>query len=156
DAAATVPATVTVLAGATTATFTVTTTPVAVVTTPTISGTYNATQTALLTVNPPVLASVVLNPTKIGRATCRTGTLTLNGAETGSGSLVALSSDNVAATVPANVTVLAGATTATFTVTTTPVAVVTAPTISGTYNATQTALLTVNSPVLASVVLNPT
>ncbi len=158
NAAATVPASVTVAAGATTATFTVTTTAVASTASATISGTYNSgTQTGTLTVNPPVVSSVTLNPTSVTGGTSSTGTVTLGSAAPTGGLSVTLSSNNAAATVPASVTVAAGATTATFAVTTTAVASTASATISATFNGgTQTATLTVNPPGVSSVTLNPT
>jgi hypothetical protein len=155
-AAATVPASVTITSGSTTANFTVTTNGVSLSTPVTISGTADVTQTATLTVNPPPLISVTLNPTSVIGGTPSTGTVTLNGPAPAGGAVVALSSNNGAATVPASVIVGAGATTANFTVTTSPVGAVTSPTITGTCNGTQTATLTVNPPALASVSLNPT
>ena len=160
-AAAQVPASVTVLEGQTTATFQVTTTPVAIDTPVVISATYNsATQTANLTVTAPVavLSGVSLDPITVLGGVSSTGTVTLDIAAPVGGALVALSSDNAAAQVPANVTVPEGQTTATFQVTTTPVAAVTPVVITATYNsATQTANLTVTAPVavLSGVSLDP-
>jgi hypothetical protein len=162
NAAAQVPASVTVLEGQTTATFTVTTTPVVVTTPVVISATYNAvTQTANLTVTAPVatLTSVSLDPTAVLGGDPSTGTVTLDIPAPVGGAEVSLSSDNPAASVPASVTVLEGQTTATFTVTTTPVVIDTPVVISATYNAvTQTANLTVTAPVpaaLTAVSVNP-
>jgi hypothetical protein len=155
NAAATVVTNVTVAAGATAATFTVNTTPVTTAATATITETYNGTQTASLTINPPALASVVLNPTSVIGSSSSTGTVTLNGPAPTGGATVTLASDNTSATVPASVTVPTGATTATFTVNTTPVAAAASATISATYNGTLTASLTVNPPAVSSVALSP-
>src|SRR5713226_2498422 len=161
NTAASVPANgVTVPAGATSATFTVTTSAVATSTAVTISASYrNGTQTAALTVVPPVPSSLSLSPASVTGATSSpTGTVTLNGPAPSDGALVFLSSNNAAASVPANgVTVPVGATSATFTVTTSAVATSTSVTISGSYGGgTQTATLTVIPPVLSSLTLNPT
>ena len=160
SSSAQVPASVTVAAGSTTATFTVTTSVVASTTSATITGTYGATQTAVLTINAaaPSLASVTLNPTSVTGGTSSTGTVTLTGVAPSGGAVVTLSSNSSSAQVPPSVTVAAGATTATFTVTTSVVSSSTSATITGTYGATQTAVLTVNpaSAALASVTLNPT
>jgi hypothetical protein len=158
NAAATVPASVTVAASATTATFTVTTVAVGSPASATITGTYSGgTQTGTLTVNPPVVSSVTVNPTAVTGGTSSTGTVTLGSAAPTGGLSVTLSSNNAAVTVPASVTVAAGATTATFTVTTTAVASTASATISATFNGgTQTATLTVNPPGVSSVTLNPT
>ena len=154
--AAQVPASVTVAANATTATFAVTTSPVAADTPLTISGTYSATQSGSLTVTAAVLSSVTLNPTSVPRGASSTGTVTLNGPAAAGGAVVTLSSSNTsAAQVPATVTVAANATTATFTVTTSTVGSNTSVTITGTRGATQTAALTITSTILRSITLSP-
>jgi hypothetical protein len=150
-----VPASVTVAAGATSATFSVTTTAVASVTAATISATYNGTQTAGLTINPPSASSLSLNPTSLVGGSSSTGTVTLNGPAPAGGAAVALSSNSGSAQVPASVTVAAGTTSTTFTVTTTAVASSTSATISATYNATKTAVITINSPSFTAVSLAP-
>jgi hypothetical protein len=157
-AAATVPASVTIASGSTTANFTATTSAVLGSTPVTISGTADVTQTATLTVNPSSLTTitqVTLNPTSVIGGTSSTGTVTLSAPAPGGGAVVGLSSNNAAAVVGANVTVGGGATTADFMVTTIPVSAAASPMITGTYNGTQTATLTVNPPGLASVSLNP-
>src|SRR5207249_2594308 len=120
---ATVPASVTVAAGASSATFTVTTNAVTTSTRDTISASYaGVTQTASLTVVPqalPTLSTLTLNPTGVtGGVQSSTGTVTLSGPALAGGAQVLLSSDNVAANVLSSVTVAAGASSATFTVTT--------------------------------------
>jgi Domain of unknown function (DUF4082)/Bacterial Ig domain/Carboxypeptidase regulatory-like domain len=156
-AAAQVPASVTVPANATTATFTVTTSPLASNASVTISGTYETTKTITLTVTAATLSTVTLSPTLVIGGTSSTGTVTLNGPAPAGGAVVSLSSNNTgAAKVPASVTVAPNATTATFTVTTNPVATNTFPIISATYNATKTAVLTVAAPIISTLTLNPT
>ena len=146
-AAAQVPASVTVPAGATRATFTVTTSAVAASTQSTISASYGGgTQTATLTVISPIVSSLTLNPTKVtGGLQSSTGTVTLNGAAPAGGARVLLSSSNpAAAQVPASVTVPAGATSATFTVTTSIVLLSTSADVSASYNSsTRTATLAI-------------
>ncbi|MBZ5690072.1 MAG: cadherin-like domain-containing protein [Acidobacteriia bacterium] len=157
-AVATVPATVSVAANEATATVTVTSVPVASTTSVLISATYNTSvQTAVLTVTPPGLSSVSLNPTSVQGGTSSTGTVTLSAPAPSGGAVVTLSSSNAsAATVPASVTVAANATTAVFSVSTTPVANNTSVTISAIYNSTtQTATLAVTPAILSSVGLNP-
>ena len=146
NAAAQVGPSVTVAAGATTATFTVTTSTVGTVVVATISATYNSsTQSATLTVNPVTVTLVSLNPTSVVGGSSSTGTVTLNAAAPVGGAVVTLASNNAAAQVGPSVTVAAGATTATFTVTTSTVGAVVVATISATYNSsTQSATLTVN------------
>src|SRR2546425_249316 len=139
---ATVPSSVTVPAGATTATFTVNTSTVTTSALVTISASYGGvTQTASVTVTPsplPTLSSLTLSPTSVvGGAQSSTGTVTLNGPAPAGGAQVLLSSSNTgAATVPSSVTVPAGATSATFTVNTSMVLISTSATISASYNST--------------------
>ena len=145
NSAAQVPASVTVVAGATAATFPVTTFPVATLATANISGNYAATRSTALTINPTGLASVTLNPATVVGGNPSTGTVTLNGPAPVDGATVTLTSDNpTVAQVPASVAVPAGGTSATFPVTTTVVTSSTSVLISGTYGVGQSATLTVN------------
>jgi hypothetical protein len=163
--AATVPASVTVPAGASSATFTVSTSSVTTATSVNISASYaGVTKTASLTVQPqalPTLSSLTLNPTSVtGGAQTSTGTVTLSGPAPSGGTAVSLSSSTSTATVPASVTVAAGASSATFTVSTSAVTASTPVTISASYaGVTKTASLTVVPqalPNLSSLTLNPT
>jgi Bacterial Ig domain len=97
------------------------------------------------------LSSLTLNPSGVTGGNSSTGTVTLsNPASNGAVSVTLSSSNTTVASVPASVTVPAGATSATFTVTTFPVAFSTSVNISASYlGTTQTANLTVSS--LASV-----
>jgi hypothetical protein len=132
--AATVPASVTVPAGATTTTFTVASKAVTAGTVVTITATYNgASKTASLVVNAP-LASITLSPSVLTGGAASTGTVTLTTAAPAGGAVVTLTSSNIAATVPASVTVAAGVTSATFAIATKPVTTVTAANITATYN----------------------
>jgi hypothetical protein len=148
-AAATVPASVTVAYGATSATFTVSTSTVTASTPVTITASYGGgTKTASLTVTPPgsaTLSAIALNPTSVTGGSTSIGTVTLSGPAPSGGAAVSLMSGNTAAaTVPASVTVAAGASSATFTVNTSAVTATTPATISATYaGATKTASLTV-------------
>lgn len=167
-AVARTPSSVTVAAGATTATFTVSTSTVSASVAITISATYaGTTKTASLTVNPaappPVtLLSLTLNPTAVtGGVQSSAGTVRLTGPAPSGGALVFLSSSNTTvARPPSSVTVAAGATSATFTVTTSAVTASTSVTISATFGSTtKTATLTVNPvllPTIASLTLSPT
>ena len=141
-AVATVPASVTIAAGATSATFSITTTSVTATTALSISGTFGGvTRTAVLTVNPvpppASLSAITLNPATVTGGASATGTATLTSAAPSAGLLVSLASSNSGvATVPASVTVGAGATSATFAVTTSAVVSSTAVTITGSGGAT--------------------
>jgi probable HAF family extracellular repeat protein len=94
---------------------------------------------------PPSLSSLTLSPNSVTGGNPSTGTVTLTSAAPSGGQLVTLSSSNTAvATVPASVTVAAGAASRSFTITTAVVAVSTNVTISATSGGvTRTAGLTV-------------
>ncbi len=90
------------------------------------------------------LASLTVTPTAVRGRRNATGKVTLTGAAPSGGVSVTLSSSNVAASVPSSVTVPAGATEATFTVTTSRVRRNTRVTLTATLAAVQkTAVLTV-------------
>ena len=150
-----VPASVTVPAGAATATFPITTQSVAADTAVTISGLLRLSASTSMTVTAsgappppppgPALSTIAIAPASIVGGNVAQGTATLASAAPSGGAVVALSSSNTAvATVPASVTVAAGATSATFGVTTASVSASTTVTIAGTFGgATKTAGLTV-------------
>ena len=116
----TVPASVTVAAGATTATFTITTKTVTAASSLTITATRNGvSKTATITVNPVrVISTLTLNPTTVKGGTNSTGTVTLTGIATEAVVVTLTSGSTAVARVPASVTVPAGSTMATFTITT--------------------------------------
>jgi hypothetical protein len=164
---ATVPARVTVAAGATSADFMVSTRPVnaslefyrVLIWGASGGGTSSAVLTVTPTVNPATLSSLSLNPTSVTGGAASIGTVTLNTAAPASGAMVALSSSNpTVATVPASVTVPAGTTSAAFTISTNPVAASNTVTISATYSGvTRSANLIINPAItLLSLSLNPT
>ena len=160
NAAASVPASVTVAAGATSAGFTATTSSVSASTSVTVTATSGLViRTATLTVNPPggaSLTSVSLSPTSVTGGSSSAGTVTLSGAAPAGGVVVALADNSAAATVPASVTVAAGATSATFTATTTAPSAQTAVTITATAaGVSRTATLTVN-PASSGTLAAPT
>lgn len=104
-----------------------------------------ATQTATLTVNPPLaVSSLTVAPGSVVGGNAATGTVTLNGAAPEGGALVTLASDGPAAMVPSSIIVPAGQTTATFGVKTNSVTASVTATLSATYGATATAKLTVS------------
>lgn len=156
--AATVPPSVTVAAGTTSKTFTVTTKPVAAQVPVTISASYNNyTSTALLTVNPAVLSSLTVSPASVIGGKTSNGKVTLNGKAPSGGAVVALASADLSASVPATVRISSGSTTATFTITTTPVATTVGPfNISAGYQAgTLTAPLTVQEATASKLTVSP-
>ena len=92
------------------------------------------TRTATLTVNPPSLSSLSLSPSSVQGGSPSTGTVTLTGPAPSGGAVVSLSSSNTSvASVPANVTVPSGATSATFTISTHTVSRNRSVTISANY-----------------------
>jgi LmbE family N-acetylglucosaminyl deacetylase len=141
-----VPASVSVAAGATSATFAVATTAVTAVTSATITATYgSSTQTATLTVAPVSLSALTLGATSVVEGDTPTATVTL-GSATPSDATVALTSSSSAAIVPPSVVVPAGATTATFAVSTGAVSATTSATLTATYAGTsRTATLSVRA-----------
>lgn len=84
-------------------------------------------------VSAPILSSLSLSPATVKGGASSQGTVTLSGSAPSGGVVVSLSDNSSAATVPANVTVLAGTTSAKFTVTTTAVTRSGSATISAAY-----------------------
>ncbi len=164
-AVASVPPSVTVPGGSTSTTFTVSTTSVTQTSSVTITATANGvSRSAVLTVAPaasssPTLTSLSLNPDTVVEGSNSTGTVTLSAAAPTGGVVVSLTSGNVsAATVPASVTVPAGATSESFTV----VSGTTTSTSSSVITASaggveRTALFTVTSanPTLSNLTISP-
>jgi len=156
-----VPKEVTVGFGGTFADFAVKTFAVPVLTQVMITATYaGLTRSAILTVEPsagapppppppppsaPTLTALAVNPATVVGGSASTGTVTLSAGAPDGGAVVSLSDNSTAVTVPANVTVAAGATGASFTITTTSVTASTSAMISAVYGGvTRTAALTVN------------
>lgn len=160
DPAVTVPASVMVLAGTSSATFTATTSVVAMQVTATITATINAMmQTAMLVVVPsPAVASLVLNPTSVAGGNSSQATVTLSAAAPSGGTIVMLSSSDPSVQLAPSVTVAAGATTATFTVTTlvvtSPISAVITATV-GASSQQATLSVTLPPPVPRLVFFNP-
>lgn len=149
----TLPASVTVPPGATTAAFTIATRPV----TSTFSANLFAdlqgvSKQALLTVlpsaslpSPPSLSTLTLSPTSVVGGNAASGTVTLSAAAP-SAITVSLSDNSSAVGLPASVTVAAGSASASFTVSTSAVSASTSATITAAYNGTlRTAALTVTA-----------
>jgi hypothetical protein len=104
------------------------------------SGSLHSSTTISFTVAPiplPTVSLLTLNPASVvGGLGSVTGTVTLSGPAPAGGAVVQLSSSNGAAQVPSSVTVPAGATNATFSVTTSIVLITTSAQISASYNST--------------------
>jgi hypothetical protein len=155
---ASVPATVTVPAGATSATFQITTFPVDNTTVQLSATLGGVTQFAALSITPSTtlttLSALTLSPTTIVGGNSSTGTVRLSAAAPSGGTLVSLSDDSPSASVPTNVTVAAGTTSRTFTVTTSAVTVPTPVIVSGSAGGvTRSATLTLNPPTPAAPTL---
>ncbi|HKY44374.1 MAG TPA: hypothetical protein VJM50_14905, partial [Pyrinomonadaceae bacterium] len=109
------------------------------------------------------LSAVSVSPTSVVGGTTAQGTITLNGGAPSGGAVVTLSSANTSiVSVPASVTVTAGASSATFGVNTSAVAANTAVTITATYGGvSRTTTLTVTpaststSPLPAPSLISP-
>ena len=146
-ALASVPASVTVPAGQTSATFTANTAQVTQTTFIVISASSGGTtvSTNLFLVVSRGVASVTLNPSSVVGPASSTGTVTLRSASTGNAVVDLVSSNSVFATVPFSVIVPPGQASATFTVNAAQVTTTTTVVISATYeNVTQSATLTIN------------
>ena len=159
DPAAVVPATVTILPGvAASPYFTITTSNVAANTTVVITATYNGViKTANLTLTPAALSSISVSPAVVGQVSTTSNRVTLSAPAPAGGAVVALASDNAAAVVPASVTVAAGQTLSPlFTITTKEVGASTPVNISAVYGGvTKTGVLTIRPPALSSLTISP-
>ncbi len=153
-----VPASVTMAQGASSATFTVTTSPVSSAKAVTVSASRRGlTQTAELTVLEPAVSALTLTPGSFaGGCKSSTGKVTLTAKAPVGGIVVTLTSTNPVAAVPASVTVPSGSTSATF--------LITAPAVTANQSGTVTASfggdsrsqgLTVRPIGVASLTLSP-
>ncbi len=137
--------------------FGITTSPVAVSTSVTISATYNGTTiTRNLAVNPISVFNLFVIPNTVtGGIQTTANRLTLSGPAPAGGAVVSIASDNPAAVPQTTVVVPAGSTNSpNFTIGTSAVNVITRATISATYNGlSRTATLNINPPVLSSITL---
>jgi len=141
-----VPGTVSISAGKTSGAFSVKTVSVpaqaAAVLTANLNGTM---QSATLTITPPVIVSVTLNPTSVKGGKSSSGTVTLSSPAPTGGLIVSLISNSAKATVAASLTVAVGKTTGTFTVKTSAVSSTTTVKITATLgSASKTAGLTIS------------
>jgi len=154
----TVPASVIVAEGQTTATFDIATS----VTPRTVLANVQATAAGVrvagvLTVSRVDVTSITLAPNSVLGGTSTSGTVNLNTNAPTGGLTVPLYTTTGIAGVPASVTVPAGQKTATFAVTTVPVSATAQTQIVGKYlGVTKTATLTVQAAALSTVTLNPT
>ena len=158
--AVTVPASVVVLKGQKSATFTLTALGVTTDEFVTIGARapgYLTRSATLAVVRAPVLDSLTLDASSVEGGTSVTGTVTMSGANIGcqEETVSLLSSDAAVASVPDSVTIPAGSTSATFSVQTNSVTSDTGVTIEGTLdNVTRSASLSVTAPAPPSAVYN--
>ncbi|HVW08647.1 MAG TPA: beta-propeller fold lactonase family protein [Bryobacteraceae bacterium] len=150
-----VPLSVTIAAGSTTAAFTITTVATSQAAQPVITAFYNGSSAAAtMTVTPSAaLSSVSVTPGTITASNSATGTVTLNSAAPAGGLVIELWTSGFPAFVPTSVTVPAGATTATFPVTTSYTTTAAQSTITAFYSSgtTTTTISVTPAPTLASV-----
>jgi len=152
-----VPKTVTLSAGLTFVTFPVTTTAVSVLETARITAKAGkASQTTSVTVDPPTIQAVAVNPSPTYGGTACTGIVSLS-SPAGPGDLkVTLQSSLSTVVVPASVTVAANQTSVSFTVKTSAVSAQKLATITAKFNGgTETTTLTINPPTIVALTLNP-
>ena len=131
-----VPPSITIGAGAMSASFAITTAAVGAWTSVTITAASSGvTRSATLAVTRPKPASLTLKPSTVTGGTNSTATVTLSGPAPAGGTLVTLTSSRTsAASVPSNVTVAAGKSSASFTVVTNTVGSFTSSVISASCN----------------------
>jgi hypothetical protein len=147
---ASMPASVTVPSGATSASFSIATAAVTANTSVTLSANYSGvTRITTLTLTPPPppasLSSLSLSPTTVIGGNNSQGTVHLTSPAPSGGLMVALSSSSADATVPASVLIGAGSTSASFSVTTRTVTTSTSAIISGSLNSvSRSSALTIN------------
>lgn len=155
-----VPTSALIPAGATSVGFVASTSAVTGSTNVTVTATYNGvTRTTVLIVSPPPsLQSLTLSPSAVVGGDSSQGIVTLTTAAPAGGAIISLASSNTAiATVPANVTIAAGSTSATFSVNTVSVTASSSVTISGAFGgANSGAALTVTPPItLTAFAISP-
>lgn len=151
-------ATVTVPAGQTFVTTSVPTTTVSANAAVVLSATANGyTKTATLAITPSIPSTVVMTPNVVVGGASSTGKVTLNGPAGPDGAVVTLVSSSPKVTVPATVTVPAGATSANFTATTATLPSNISVTVRATFNGVvRTGTLSVQAPKPSAVAYNPT
>lgn len=94
---------------------------------------WNWSVSAVASISTPVVTKITFTPNAVAGGLNTTGKVTLSGAAPIGGAVVLLSNGNPKASMPATVTVPAGASSVTFVATTTPVTATTSGTVSATY-----------------------
>ena len=157
DSNVSVPTTISIPAGSSSATFTVSTVPVASTDSPSISATYGGqTKSVGFVISPPTLSVLSVAPASITGGATATGTLTLTGKAAAPGITISLSASGNSVSLPTSVTVPAGAASVNFGITSSAVTTTTAVTISAQQGSNQqSTTLTINPPMLSSLSLTP-
>jgi len=148
----TVPASVTIPSGATSASFTANTGTVISNQAAAITASYNGSSPSapVSLVGPTVVSSIACNPTQLAPGASSICTVTLNLGAPSGGAMVSLASNNPMVTTPASVTVGAGNTTANFTATANNSNISQTATITASLNAvSKTAVISIVAAVLA-------
>lgn len=143
------PASITVAAGQTTGSATVTAGIVGVSTTVTVTGNYGGAQSGTVTVLAlPTVSGVSISPSTVAGGGSATVTVTLSGVAPSSGVSVSMSSTNASAfNPPATITVAAGQATGSASVISGTVSTSATATVTGTYNSSsQSGSITINAP----------
>jgi outer membrane protein assembly factor BamB len=153
----TVPASITIPSGATSATFTLTSATSRTSYKDTVTASdVQTTGSTVITVYAEYITGLSVNPATVKGGTSATGSITLFQPAPSSGWTVNLSSSNSAATVPATVTVPSGATTATFTIATTlPASTASSVITTSDIHETKTQSLIIQGPFAQGLVLTP-
>ena len=152
-----VPKSITVAAGSTSATFSCKTTPVATASSGSLIALLKGVaQEAKIKVTPAVLSGLSFNPSTIAGGSTSTGTVSLNGPAASIAVQISLNSASPLVTVPASVTIAPGSQSANFTCTTQGVSKSTSVQVKATSSGTSIGMSLTLQPVdLAKVALNP-
>ncbi len=158
SSAATAASTVTVPAGEVSASFSISTSSVSASTPVTLTAIFNSTQqTAELTVNQPAVSTLTLTPSSVTGGSSSSGTCTLTGPAATGGDIVSLSSSTSEASLPPDATIISGASSAQFNISTVAVSSTTVATITATYNGShQTTTLTLLPAAVSGLSVAPT
>ncbi|HWT00683.1 MAG TPA: hypothetical protein VN256_10590 [Pyrinomonadaceae bacterium] len=155
--ATTLPAQVTIPAGATSKTFSITSSRVDANQSGTVTARSGAvTKTAPLTIRPPALNALKLNPASVAGGKDVTGTVSLDGPAPPSGAIITISDNLASATTTPSVTIPAGAVSASFTISTVVVDAKQTGAVTASRNGvTKTAALIVRPASIQSVTVSP-
>ena len=154
-----VPASVTIPVNASSATFTASAGTISSDQTATLTASLNGTSTStnLSLLAPVLVSSLACNPASVGPNASTTCTVTLTKAAPAGGAIVTLTNTNATLTVPASITVPAGATSAPFSATTGAIGSDQSATITATYNGSSanTSVSLAASVLVSSLACNP-